>query len=191
MKGKLIKHEEDYYCIMNDKGEIIADVNGGNIFKLSLKNCQAIELGYDLDELAERTYRDYPHSSTDEYDNQKLMWNKDVHASKKRKAYIKGFQKALEILGDKKFSEEDMQNAHALGWDTAFEWAEGNSKITELKELINSLQQKEWDVEVVMEDSFIENGESYIHETGAKGNYSTHVKKPKLDQEGNLILKLI
>jgi hypothetical protein len=41
-----------------------------------------------------------------------------------------------------------------------------------------------------MEDSFTKNDEVYIDETNAKGNYSTHNKKPKLDAGGCLILKI-
>jgi hypothetical protein len=45
-----------------------------------------------------------------------------------------------------------------------------------------------WDVEIEMEDTFIKNSDQYIDEVGV-GNYSTHSKKPKLDENGCLILK--
>jgi hypothetical protein len=59
--------------------------------KLSLKNCQAIENGYDLDE---------------------LVLKKDLvkhFGMMVISTLIEGFQKALEILGDKKFSGDDIR----------------------------------------------------------------------------------
>ena len=54
MKAKLYK-ENDGYSLFVD-GKIFGDTDGHPLKaitnKLSLKNCQAIELGYDLDELA-------------------------------------------------------------------------------------------------------------------------------------------
>ena len=96
MEAKLIKTKVGYHLWLNPETkeqehiasdyEIVSD-NGADLrkYKLSLKNCQAIERGYDLDELAEKACPDVISSA--------------------HSAFKAGFQKALEILGDKKFSE--------------------------------------------------------------------------------------
>ena len=59
MKGKLIKTDVNY-ILEDDKGFVIASTSlKKEGLSLSLKNCQAIELGYDLDELARDSSREY------------------------------------------------------------------------------------------------------------------------------------
>ena len=81
--------------------------------------------------------------------------------------FIKGFQKALEILGDKKFSEEDMKNAIYIAWD------DDNLATTDIIQL---LQQTEWDVEIEQE----------LIQSSIEGEA---IWKIKLDTDGCLILK--
>ena len=97
-------------------------------YKLSLKNCEAIERGYDLDELAKREY-------LDGYDTTELC----------RTTFKDGFQKALEILGDKKFSEEDINNAMNWIMTQYFEFYE-QPTAGRREHYIQSLQQTEWEV---------------------------------------------
>lgn len=178
MNGKLIKQETHYHLafdkeIVGSTHKIIADK-----YKLSLKNCQAIERGYDLDELAY------------EYD---LDTIENVYGQVK--AFKAGFQKALEILGDKKFSEEDVM----LGWDAGImsksivdnNWTSliRSKKLLEHRESYqrdlkpSSLQQTEWEVEIEME----------CPKTGCDIECDINCyepnKKPKLDSDGCLILK--
>lgn len=47
----------------------------------------------DVQELAEREYREFPHNPKDKTD---WHYNRDVHCFKKRKAFIKGYNKAKE-----------------------------------------------------------------------------------------------
>ena len=124
--------------------------------KLSIKNCEAIENGYDLDELA----KDYANgkSSSDVF--------KDAH----KRDFKEGFQKALEILGDKKFTEDDIRK-------TIFIVSNPLDTRYSSSELISSLQQTEWDVEIVMETPAATYGHSGWH------------KQPMLDKDGCLILK--
>lgn len=89
MEGKLIKVENGY-VLMVDNIMYATDND-----KLSLKNCQAIANGYDLDELYEKVVNS---DFSDKYED-------DVHYY----SFIEGFQKALEILGDEKFSEVDIR----------------------------------------------------------------------------------
>ncbi len=158
MKGKLIKQKgigfqtidgSDYFLTIDEKvyhtNPLTAGlVDGG---KLSYKNCQAIERGYDLDELLKK-----------EIANGKLHPNDGA----KKEGIERGIQIALEIFGDKKFSEEDIREAYSRG--------QTNSPI-------QSLQQTEWDVEIETVPALSNNGNVYYGDI------------PKFDDEGCLILK--
>ena len=182
MKAKLIKTDDGYHlkALIKDvpKGiNVYNKINdkecyfgfGTHSGKLSIKNCEAIELGYDLDELA------YEKS-----------WNEDSE-----KGFINGAKAILEILGDKKFSEGDMM----LSWDAGVMSQAictsnyfGLKRQEQLKEHRDyykenlkhvSLKQTKWDVEVVMDR---------IPADLAPGGWDVF---PKLDKEGCLILRRI
>jgi hypothetical protein len=121
---ELIK-KDDRWDLYNKDGHKIASTLDGCVNKLSLKNCQAIENGYDLDELA------------DEY------CNKIPGTLYEQEIFKEGFQKALEILGDKKFSEEQMKQAYFKGdYDALYDGAYSEKE----NKFIQSLQQTEWEV---------------------------------------------
>ena len=152
MNAKLIKTEVNY-ILEDDKGVVIASTSlKKDGLALSLKNCQAIERGYDLDELLDNIT---PKNGT-------------IGNISERIGFVKGFKKALEILGDKKFSEEDLR--------TAFFHVQNEPTFDVFKQ---SLKQKEWDVEVVMVPAMSNNGNVYYGDI------------PKLDENGCLILKRI
>ena len=162
MEGKLIKlGEDDYILHVNNKPFAYKN--------LSLKNCQAIENGYDLMKLAEENSHKY-------YDVKTTDWHCNYNG------FFSGFQKALEILGDKKFTKEDMGRIMVYGYDKSTE-NEYLSRIP-FDEYIQSLQQTEWDVIIEMEPyhdgDFINDGKTHIIE--AKLRY-------RLDSDGCLILK--
>lgn len=181
MKAELVKRQ-DRWDLYGEDGSKIASSAPNPFKRLSIKNCEAIENGYDLDELAENTYREYPTDLKDAT----YHYNRDYQVHKKRKAFIKGFQKAVEILGDKKFSEKDMRKAIAFGWDyegrPKKEMLEiynvnleyNNSYSEDTQKYIQSLQQTEFDVEIEWE----------------KDTELFNVC-PKLDDNGCLILKRI
>ena len=160
MKGKLHKMVSGYILSLNgDIDDPYAIVNkqlakDHEWHRLSLKNCQAIERGYDLDELA---YSSFPNGT---YEKSEIDLGLDM--------YKLGFQKALEILGDKKFSEEQLRES--------FLHVQNDPTFDVFKQ---SLQQTEWDVEIEME---------WIQSTFILGN--PH-QIPKLDDDGCLILKRI
>ena len=166
-KMKLIKHGHSYALLRNDKLIAFAhpeDFTNDNVIgTLSLKNCQTIERGYDLDELA----KEHLGNPTEEELNKVSEFGYALYNSNLLE-FKKGFQKALEILGDKKFSLEQMLVAYNT-----------NRSGTLFDQLINSFggQQTEWDVEIEMEEVAI--GDKYTPEP-----------KPKLDADGCLILKL-
>ena len=166
MEVKLIKLDKDKYTLIYKEGDICLEHNPTLDGKLSLKNCEAIENGYDLDELAREAC-----NITDPLRLDSQKYKQDPYF---RIGFIKGFQKALEILGDKKFSEEDVKNVYLNSFK--HEW---------FGDCIKSLQQTEFDVEIVIEcvmgcQNLILNGENSV----CCGD-----KKPKLDADGCLILK--
>ena len=159
MEVKLIKDHDDYHLV-NDKQFVIGTTDESILsctdkIKLSLKNCQAIELDYDLDELA----KEYMKISSIEFD-----------------AFKSGFQKALSILGDKKFSEENIEEAFAFG---QLNQLHNQKYFSGSKTYIQSLQQTEWDVEIVMETCqvMVQHGDMEFQDF------------PKLDADGCIILK--
>lgn len=132
-------------------------------YVLSLKNCQDIERGYDLDELAmESSKSQYLFSDCACYET----------------AFIRGFQKALELNNTKHYTLEDMINC----WNKALTFQNH-------KELfgyhIQSLRQNKWDVEIV-EECLDKNCDGI----NRKGECIT-TGKPKHDTDGCLILKRV
>ena len=124
MTGKLIKISGIYTLMCDDKMIASDDLDFQSdyqIGKLSLKNCQAIELGYDLDELIKEQYPiDEP-------------------------SFKRGFKLALEILGDKKFSEEDVRKSISYMFEQTVVFGNRVSS-SDVDRCIQSLQQTEWDV---------------------------------------------
>jgi hypothetical protein len=170
MKGKLIKTVDGYELFT--QGFLKGSTNHGLIdslnieegsirYKLSLKNCQAIERGYDFNEIKRKLFGGFdgqPDSFT--------------IAAVERTVEI-----MFEILGDKKFSGEDMENAIEMCIKLM------NDKGSEFREhkqtVIQSLQQTQWDVEIVMVPAMSNNGNVYYGDI------------PKLDAGGCLTLKRI
>ena len=170
MKGKLIETVDGYELFT--QGFLKGSTNHGLIeslnieegpirYKLSLKNCQAIERGYDLNEIKRKLFGGFdgqPDSFT-----------------------IAAVERTVEImfesLGDKKFSEEDVRDAYFHGEKDSYTKG-GQTKEME-NEFIQSLQQTQWDVEIVMVPAMSNNGNVYY------GDIS------KLDSEGCLTLKRI
>ncbi len=89
MKAQLVKRQDRWDLYIED-GSKIASSAPNPMNKLSIKNCEAVENGYDLDELANKFTE---HFNT-----------LDVVKSDIQVGYKAGFQKALEIIGDKKLS---------------------------------------------------------------------------------------
>jgi hypothetical protein len=122
MKAKLIKQGGDYILL---GAEILATTVTGNepaiSNKLSLTNCLSIEFGCDLDELAKRHYDE--------------------------KTFIMGFQKALELTGDRMFTEVDMKK---FGEYMRFE--NSRRRIEPIDTHFDDWKSpQQWDVEIVYE----------------------------------------
>ena len=164
MKAKLVKRSNgrfDLYEIKDvDQLNTIASSFDNPKGKLSLKNCQEIERSYDLDELAKVFHEQHKFASSHIADIT---------------SFKLGFQKALELMGDKKFSEEDIDEAFDAGHEMLDSPKNYNDVLNSFKE---SLQQTEWDVEIEMEYQGLEEDgklrEAYL---------------PKLNADSCLILR--
>ena len=151
MKAKLIKDNDGYWLDISDDGITKRPLT--DFGQLSIKNCEAIANGYDLDKLADEYYKRLelvPH---------------------KGNAYISGFQKALEILGDKKYNEY-VKFMFQFGFNL-----DNPMSRNEYDAHIQSLHQTEWDVEIDVLMTEREGG--------------VVIETPKLDADGCLILKRI
>jgi len=170
MEAKLIKMMEGYIVsLTGDINDIYAITNKElaeehGFYFISHKNCQAIENGYDLDELAEK-----------HYDVHIKRGHTEEDSLQRKIDFTIGFVSALEILGNKKFSEEDMVK---FG-----EYCRSDSDgLMRTKDLFNeyqSLQQTEWDCVIEMDTDCTGEFKYFLLDKG----------KPKLDADGCLILK--
>ena len=171
---------DDPYAIVNEQ---LADDYGW--YKLSLKNCQAIERGYDLDELT-HIRAEILNSYTSG-----TKWADDIDKLLTR------YREVIELMGDKKFSEEDMKSFAQNYYREIREnksnllWSQLADKC--LEEHIQSLQQTEWDVEIEMrrvkDETKIIGAVKGVKGSGNK--ITTYKSVPKLDENGCLILKKI
>ena len=179
MEGKLIKtskdsHHNGHYFLNDSDGFAIGStdkdwckraVTKKPLYILSLSNCQAIERGYDLNELVKERFGEAFWHDGDKY-------------------FKEGFQKALEVNADKRFTLKEMVDC----WNRALEFQ--THKET-LGEYIKSLKQTEWDVEVEMicphpSDTYRCGIQYGCDEDGC--NHPNQI--PYLDADGCLILKL-
>ena len=164
MKAKLSKESDGYWLDISDDGITKRPLT--DFGQLSIKNCEAIANGYDLDELAKNRY---PIENT----GAMFMPNRhEVINIYRQEGIIEGSKAILEILSDKKFSEEDIRKAYMDGARNIIN--SGQMTAEDLQDTINSLQQTEWDVEIVTKDTGL----------GARIN-----REHKLDRDGCLILK--
>ena len=155
MKPKLCKIDEEYF-LHSIENNLIATSDNLHLHCLSMKNCQAIERGFDLDDLIDL----------------ELPLDGTTGNISERKGFKKGFEKALELLGNKMFSEEDIHKAFHLG--------ERGDRY-DLSDLLESQKITEWDVEIIMEKV------DYGLDEGGNPQYSIEAK---LDPNRCLILKI-
>jgi hypothetical protein len=186
----------------NNSASVVGSLNPTHFaeHKLSLKNCQAIELGYDLDDSVDyfkkgKTYIQQDgviilagENATDGIVIKDPLKSRGVgHYSNEwnPKAFCEYSIELLEILGDKKFSEEQMLQA----------FLKGVSLQIDAPTFQQSLQQKEWEVEIEMETIWVGQCNCPCHSDGVMIMHfmacchPKMVESPKLDADGCLILK--
>lgn len=179
MKVKLVKDHSNYHLV-DDTNFIIGTTDKRMLsctdkHKLSLRNCQAIERGYDLDELAVERLKSH------------LTFKDEEDYLKIKGGFIIGFRTALDCMGDKKFilSEKDLHKVidmARLQGEESFLVKHSN------EEIIQSLQQTEWDVEVIME---CPQCQEWGYTSECRSECNKKFIQPKLDADSCIILKKI
>lgn len=202
---KLIKKFFDgwnHFYLKNEKGDtigttkfpfppemvLISKNKNVELSRLCYKNCETIEKGYDLDEL---TIECVNNTINKELEG-------DVHRLSIALGFKKGFEKALEIIGNKRFDSKDMFFAFIEGTnvgsqaESMCDYDSGNNYEAHMfaeeaeKEFSETLKLKtEWDVVI----------ETEPHYNKPKNNNNETISfepilKPKLDSEGCIILKV-
>ena len=174
MRGFELVKREDHWALYNEDGHKIAATLPGCNSKLSIKNCEAIANGYDLDELG----RDLWKKSLNYHLQHELDYTFGV---------VDGFQKALELIGDKKFSINEVVELCKILMSNPFEKC-GKTYQELTDNYIQSLQQTEWDVEILMGTNYRDidcvNVGNLVASKIVKDN-----EAPMLDKDGCLILK--
>jgi len=84
----------------------------------------------------------------------------DVEGHSALTTYAAGFQKAQELLSDRKFTKDDLINVFILGGKHKVQ--NPDKFIDKCEEIIQSLSQKSWDVELEMEDKIALDGHTII-----------------------------
>jgi hypothetical protein len=169
MKAKLKKERDgDYTLTLNNPKEY-----PHSLPLLSKQNCDEIFGVIDVEKLAEQeVFQEY-------YDWGGEVFSEDYLISK-RLHFIEGFNKAMELNKDKQFTLEQVIEAMTLYIRKEYAMSQVLSMISELP------LDSEMDVEIEMElmniDEIREQGKGFLH-----GN----TRKPKLDENGCLILKKI
>ena len=163
---ELVKRQ-DRWDLYGEDGSKIASSAPNPFKRLSIKNCEAIERGYDLDELAREAC-----DITDPLRLDSQKYKQDPYF---KIGFQKGFQKAVELRSDKKFSEEDVISMIEKSRETGLT----------AEYIILTKQKTEFDVEIEMEcvmgcQNLILNGENSV----CCGD-----KRPKLDANNCLILR--
>jgi hypothetical protein len=167
---------------------ILAKSKNIELSRLCHENCEAIEKGYDLKEIVNTHLK--------EWEYEQLLGSGS--ATLAHDNFVMGFQKAIELMGDKRFNSSDMIFAFIAGTNAGAEFEsmcdydnEDNSEAYHLaeeaeKEFSESLKLKtEWDVYIETEPMNIDE----IREQG-KGFLNTNINKSKLDLNGCLILRV-
>ncbi len=180
LTGKLIKNSAGEFSLILEEvpffvKESIPVTNGyviavsqhqdQELLQLSLKNCENIELGYDLDELVNEEFEKFDQEC-------RIVYRKQLQES-----LTNMFQKAIELTNHNKFSTDDMIHAIAIAL----------KRTQTTVDIIQDLQVKEWNVEIEMRSKNID--ELRALNEGFLNNPNLYI--PKLDSFGCLILKRI
>jgi hypothetical protein len=166
MKAKLIKKITGIYKLELDDKVIASDdvdmQKDLEIGKLSKQNCDKLFGVTDVEKLAEEEI------PNDGFADTTLMQ--------------KGFNKAMELMKDKQFTEEDVRKAYIYGVSNCHSF--GHSAIDYTDKCIQSLQQPtEIEVEILMQ--CIDPNCDSLNRKGC----CIPSNKPKLDENGCMILK--
>ena len=181
MKTTLKRLGNGDYKLYNTDGSCMATTKESPYKKLSVKNCDEIFEIIEVEKLAREYVDNSPNDfeyTTDEY------WNAQVD-------FKAGFNKAMELMEGKKYSEEDIRDAFSEGVENGFYRHRNGHKYVD--DYIKSLQQPtEIEVEIEMvcphpSDTYRCGLEFGCDEDGC--NNPNQI--PYLDKDGCLILRKI
>ena len=111
---------------------------------LNIFNVKELIGEVDVNKKAEQEYREYPNNPKEHPDWQ---YGRDTNCHRKRKAFIKGYNQALEDNKDKKYTEEDLRIALVYGYERG---REGDFTSEQEEEFYKYLQPPtSWEVEIV------------------------------------------
>ncbi len=180
MKAKLIKRDDSYW-LHNEAGETIATswgVVAGK--KLSKQNCDELFGVFDVEKLAIE-------EATKLAECKWLEKHKQIYlglVNEDARFIMHGFNKAMELNKDKVFTLEDMRRAIVMSATSDIDFLPDRCD-----DIIQSLQRPtEIEVEIEMEDT--KEVDNHIWD-GSNDGELIWKKQPKLDSDGNLILKKI
>ncbi len=183
MKAILIKKAEGWYNLYQDKigiGSTYPELQG---YKLSKQNCDEIFGVTDVDKLAD----------------ERFLGSDDITNYNLRFGFKEGFNKAMELNKDKRFTEDDVITAIVhytyLLHNDGKGYEDGDDNDKRIDYVIAALKQKPYEikVEVEMEDyGYCEGcrkaGMWHCAHADTCG-YAETRQQPKLDTEGCIILK--
>ncbi len=185
MKAKLIKENDFYYLVQDDK--IVADLDGHPLKsitgKLSKQNCDEIFGVVDVEKLAEEDCSiHHPYHP--------------VHDQTTRATFIRGFNKAMELNKDKVFTEEQMFRMFLFGHSLSEAIKRGVIEDKSVGEMFDDrikFIQQPTEIEVEIEMKKVVDEKKVIGAVkGVKGSgdkITTYKSVSKLDENGCLILR--
>jgi hypothetical protein len=144
MKAKLLKTAKGHYVLVDetketyDKGFLIGNSRESNVLKLSIQNCDEIFGVIDVEKLALDSIKGY--------EDPGYVSGGFIH-------YKQGFNKAIELNKDKLFTEDQMWEMFIFGESFKRKIKAKTIEDKPMGEIFNdkiqSLQQTEWNVEIV------------------------------------------
>jgi hypothetical protein len=172
MKAILYKRDDNFYSLKVD-GIVMATSNGMLVdYNLSKQNCDDIFGVVDVNSEVE----DIVKTICPDDRGKNIIYGTGMAVG------IQCFNKAMGLIGDKKFTLEDMMNC----WNKALKFQEHKET---LGEFIQSIQQpSEIEVVIVMECPQCQEW-GYVSE--CRKDCNKKFLQPKLDSEGQLIIKKI
>jgi hypothetical protein len=160
---------EDVLCCNGDLSvEAHLPLNGANIIE-NLPLLPPLEQEDDVNKLAENEYREYPNNPKDKPD---WHYNKDIHCHKKRKAFIKGYNKSRETY---KYTEDDLRMAIQMAQIQKFDEGKYVGLFFNSDEIIQSLSQPKYPI--AFEQGNIVDGKNYISVTRRHDNFTLWIGK--------------
>ena len=180
MENNMLIKKEKGYVLINEVQPIASTLSPNRGSKLSLKNCQEIELGYDLDKLSEN-------HAEEVYVRNENDYNELANFENRKSNFDEGFNKAMELNKDKLFTIEDIELAMETMMGQEVFYGKTHEETQQMryeyiKRFISYLIKQPTEIEVEVEMEKIPDGLD-------ESCHIQYVKVPKLDVYGCLILK--